>query len=190
MKRLYILLLCALACASVYAQKFNGVEMSGNRTDFTSRYLKNRPSASVVYKVETETAIKDKFLDSQVTIYVQRVYGENSDNIWCIWFDIIFPKSADWTSMIKRYDEVLAHFTKQYGDPHPWLKLREFDYPYNDGKHVGNELSALKYGKCNYSDTFFFNEWKLHISLQFVKDVVNSTSYNSIMVSFNPDTKR
>lgn len=190
MKRFYLFILCALACVSAYAQQFNGVEMSGNRTDFVSRYLHDRPSASVVYEVETETAIKDQFLDSQVTIYVQRVYGRTTDDIWGLWFDIIFPKSADWDSMVKQYDEVLDHLSQQYGNPHSWLKLRNFDSPYSEGRHKGYELYALKYGKCSYSDTFFFNEWKLYMSIQHVEDVVNSTTYNSIMISLNPDSKR
>lgn len=186
MKRLLLVLITLLACMSTRAQQFNGVELSGNRKEFTSSYLKSRTAASVVYRVENETAIKDKFLNYPVTLYIQRYAGSNTDDVWSIWFDIIFPKSADWASMVKRYEEVLEYLTKQYGEPHPWLKSREFEYPYSGDNHIGKELTALKYGKCKYSDIFIFGSWKLIMSFQYVDDVVNNTSYYSIMVSILP----
>lgn len=186
MRKVITTLIATLFFVVANAQQFNGVKLSGTRKDFTNQYLQSRTSASVVYKVETETAIKDKFLGSNVTIYVQRHYQSTTDDVWTIWLDIILPKSADWASMTKRYNEVLAELTKQYGEPHPWLKSRKFEYPYSNGNHIGKEINALKSGKCKYSDTFFFDGWRLGVSLEYVEDIVNNTTYNSIMLSYSP----
>lgn len=186
MRRLLLVLFTFVVCMAAQAQQFNGIELSGNRKEFTSRYLQGRTTASVFYRAENETAVKDKFLNSPVTIYIQQHPSSNTDDKWCVWFDIIFPKSADWAAMEKKYNEVLAYFTKQYGEPNKWLQHRKFGYPYNNGNHKGNELIALKYTECEYSDSFYIGSWRLVISLEYVDDVANNTTYYSIMVNYFP----
>lgn len=190
MKKIILSILTLCACIPAYAQSFNGVELSGTRTEFIKKYLNAHPDAEVLWDIPERhsTMIRDSFLGHKVNIAIDKLANRQDDNIHSLWFDIVIPSSFKWKDITSCYENVLSYFTTQYGVPYSFMRKRRFVYPFDNGNHYEKELYALNLGKCEYSDMISINnDLRLSISIIHTYDPLNTNvEYNAITISIQP----
>lgn len=191
MKKIILSILTLCACIPAYAQSFNGVELSGTRTEFIKKYLNAHPNAEVLWDIPERhsTMIKDSFLGYKVNIAIDKLANRQDDNIHSLWFDIVLSSNLNWKDITSRYEEILSYLITQYGTPHPIMHQRKFEYPFNNGNHYNREILALELGKCVYSDMIpINNELLLSINIIHTYDPVNpNVEYNAISIAIMPN---
>lgn len=191
MKKIILCILTLCAFMPTSAQFFNGVELSGTRTEFVKKYLNAHPNAEVLWDMPERhsTMIKDTFLGYKVNIAIDKIANRQDDNIHSLWFDITIPSSFSWKDITARYEEILSYLITQYGRPYSIMHKRQFESPFDNGNHYNKEILALELGKCIYSDMIPINN-KLLVSINIIHtyDPVNpNVEYNAISIAIMPN---
>ena len=86
------------------------------------------------------------FAGQKATLYVAG--SKRSHKVWKV--RVALQPTPSWSELKSRYEEMKEAFTEKYGVPD--LAYEFFSRPYRDGD--GQEMAALRNGKCTYLCTF------------------------------------
>ena len=93
---------------------------------------------------DVDAVLTGRFTGELVQLLVQG----NKETVASV--SVIFPERDSWKDAKAKYSYVKANLIEKYGQPK--LVTEKFDEPYIEGS--GDEIKALKEGKCTYQSNF------------------------------------
>lgn len=162
MKRFFLLMLCCIFSFSVYAQEhqtFMGIPIDGSLTSFASQ-------------LEAKGFEKLSVGDSSVTLEGQFSGSKRVVIVYCTPITkivyqvaVVLRESTSWSSLKSTYRDFKSILITKYGQP---TGKEEFITPYYEGD--GYEMTALRNGKCNYTQIFYTENGSIMLWISSVLD--------------------